>query len=105
MSIMSALMSDLSTVQFSQRVGRVIRELRHHRGWSQQELADRLGYERSRIARLELGQVAINVDMLLLIANALEVDLFRLLPIEVKVKIDKNPPEAANDYQSGQKRL
>ena len=85
---MSSLVGVISTVQFSQRVGRVIRELLLDRGWSQQELADRLGYERSRIARLELGQVAINVDTLLLIANALEVDLFSLLPIEVKIKVD-----------------
>lgn len=53
---------------------------------SQEQLADLMSYERSRISRLELGQTAITVDILLTIANALEVSIFSLLPIQVRLK-------------------
>lgn len=65
-----------------------MRELRLERGWTQQQLADRMNYERSRIHRLEQGQTAISVDILLVIANALEVGLPSLLPVEVRLKTD-----------------
>jgi len=78
----------ISAVQFSKRVGLIVRQLRLERGWSQQELADRMNYERSRIGRLELGQTAITVDILLVIANALQVDIHSLLPVEVRLKTE-----------------
>lgn len=78
----------ISAVQFSKRVGLIVRQLRIERGWSQQELALRMNYERSRIGRLELGQTAVTVDILLVIANALQVDIYSLLPVEVKLKTD-----------------
>lgn len=79
-------MSVIGAVLFSKRIGLIVRQLRLERGWSQQELADRMNYERSRIGRLELGQTAITVDILLVIANALQVDIHSLLPVEVRVK-------------------
>jgi len=85
-SIMDPWMCVIGAVQFSKRVGLIVRQLRLERGWSQQELADRMNYERSRIGRLELGQTAITVDILLVIANALQVDIHTLLPVEVRVK-------------------
>ena len=79
-------MSSISTVHFSKKVGLIVRELRIERGLSQSQLADRMGIERSRVARLELGQTAINVDLLLSFANGLEVSIYSLLPIEVVIK-------------------
>lgn len=76
----------IGAVLFSKRIGLIVRQLRLERGWSQQELADRMNYERSRIGRLELGQTAITVDILLVIANALQVDIHSLLPVEVRLK-------------------
>jgi transcriptional regulator with XRE-family HTH domain len=78
--------SSISTVHFSKKVGLIVRELRIERGLSQSQLADRMGIERSRVARLELGQTAINVDLLLSFANGLEVSIYSLLPIEVVIK-------------------
>lgn len=86
--IMQRRMCIISAVDFSKRVGLLVRQLRHERGLSQQELANLMNYERSRIGRLELGQTAITVDILLTIANALEVDIHSLLPVEVKVKTE-----------------
>ena len=78
----------ISAVDFSKRVGFLVRQLRLERGLSQQDLANLMNYERSRIGRLELGQTAITVDILLTIANALEVDIHSLLPVQVRVKTE-----------------
>lgn len=88
LSIMDLSLCIFSAVHFSKRVGTKVRQLRLDLGLSQQELADRANYERSRIGRLELGQTAITVDMLLILANALEVDIYSLLPVEVKLKTE-----------------
>jgi transcriptional regulator with XRE-family HTH domain len=85
-SIMDPSLCVIGAVHFSKRVGLIVRQLRLERGWSQQQLADRMNYERSRIGRLELGQTAITVDILLVIANALQVDIHSLLPVEVRLK-------------------
>ena len=79
-------MGVFSAMQFSRRVGAIVRELRLERGLSQLDLATKIGYERSRIGRLELGDTAISVDTLLSIANALEVSIYSLLPIDIKLK-------------------
>lgn len=84
--IMASKLCSFDEMRFSKRVGLVIRELRLEKGWSQQQLAERMDYERSRIGRLELGQTAITVDILLDAANALQVDLHALLPVEVRLK-------------------
>lgn len=84
--IMQLRMCIISEVLFSKRVGLVMRQLRLERGLSQQDLANLMNYERSRIGRLELGQTAITVDILLTIANALQIDIHTLLPVEVKLK-------------------
>ena len=86
-------MSIICTVHFSKRVGASVRELRLERGLSQLQLADKIGYERSRIGRLELGDTAISVDTLLAIANALEVSVYSLLPIDIRLKSDPIPLE------------
>lgn len=80
-------------MHFSKRVGASVRELRLERGLSQLQLADKIGYERSRIGRLELGDTAISVDTLLAIANALEISIYSLLPIDIRLKSDPIPPE------------
>jgi len=79
-------MGVFSAMQFSRRVGAIVRELRLERGLSQLDLATKIGYERSRIGRLKLGDTAISVDTLLSIANALEVSIYSLLPIDIKLK-------------------
>ena len=86
-------MGVISAVHFSKCVGAIVRELRLERGLSQLELAKKIGYERSRIGRLELGDTAISVDTLLVLANALEVSIYSLLPIDIKLKSEPVTPE------------
>lgn len=72
-------------MQLSIRIGQLVKESRRAQGLSQEDLARLASIERGRITRLECGKAAFNVDLLLSIANALKVNIYSLLPIEVKV--------------------
>ena len=56
-------------------IGRKIRELRKHKGWSQAELARRAGTRQPVIARIEQGKVSPSLPLLERIARALECEL------------------------------
>lgn len=64
----------------SQRIGRVIRDRRRARGWSQEDLADVSGMHRTFIGRLERGEEA-NPTMttLMRVAVALQMSVVELL--------------------------
>ncbi|WP_430425121.1 helix-turn-helix domain-containing protein [Phenylobacterium sp.] len=51
-----------------------LRRLRHDRGWSQEELADRASVDRTYVSSLEREQYSASIDMLAKLANALEVE-------------------------------
>lgn len=55
-------------------VARNLRQLRHAKGMSQEELADRAGINRNYVGLLEREQHAATVDMLEKLAEILEVD-------------------------------
>lgn len=50
-----------------------LRSLRKARGWSQQELGDRIGVGQTRIARIEADPASISVEQLLKLLSALGV--------------------------------
>jgi DNA-binding XRE family transcriptional regulator len=60
------------------RLGAALRELRHRRGLSQQQVADMAGVDRKSVVRVEAGQYAINIDRLWLLADSLSVSLTEL---------------------------
>jgi transcriptional regulator with XRE-family HTH domain len=49
-------------------------------GWTQQELADKTGIERSQIAMIETGKCGVTIPVLFSIAGALNLKAGRLLP-------------------------
>jgi transcriptional regulator with XRE-family HTH domain len=57
------------------RVGRMVRELRLLRGWSQEQLAERANSSPKHVGRIERGQVNVGVDGLAALARALSVDV------------------------------
>jgi len=61
------------------RVGERIRNLRASRGWSQQLLADHAQVERAHLARLEDGKREAGLRVLARIADALEVEVEKLV--------------------------
>jgi transcriptional regulator with XRE-family HTH domain len=62
------------------RVGANVRKLRKLKGWSQEELAERVGNTHRHIGQVERGEVNVTIDYLIDIAANLSVDpmdLFR----------------------------
>jgi len=63
----------------SARAGRRIRQLRHMRGWSLEELAERADASSKHVGSVELGKVNVGVDTLADLARALSVTLSDLV--------------------------
>ena len=61
------------------RLGERIRKLRKRRGWTQAEMAEKVGIDRSFLADVERGKRNISLLNLELIAIGLQVTLSRLL--------------------------
>lgn len=56
------------------RLGRAVKELRKRAGFTQQELADKVGLHRTSVARLEAGRHDVAASTLPALAKALGVD-------------------------------
>ena len=61
------------------KIGKRVRNLRLDRGWSQEELADRSGVNRSYMSRVELGKSDVSLSVLYKIARTLGISLAELL--------------------------
>jgi transcriptional regulator with XRE-family HTH domain len=61
-----------------QRDGDRIRGLRSARGWNQDQLAEAAGVDRNTVSRIETGSRGLSINAYYLIAQALEVPLWRL---------------------------
>ena len=61
------------------RLGDRIRKLRHKQGWTQAEMAERVGIDRSFLADVERGKRNISILNLDLIAKGFKLSLSRLL--------------------------
>ena len=65
-------------------VGKNIRTLRHQHGWSQEEVADRLGISIPAFSKIETGVTDVNLSRLEQIANIYEVNVIKLISLEVE---------------------
>ena len=64
-------------------VGRRVKERRKKLGWSQQELAEKVGYaDKGLISRIESGSLNVSMDKMIKLANALGVKVSDLLTTE-----------------------
>ena len=61
----------------SESIGRMIRDARIARGWSQQKLADELGSVQSAVHRIENGQQNLSLNMIDRLAEALDMPLIQ----------------------------
>ncbi len=64
--------------QYLQRIGRLIRDSRKHRGWTQSQLATALGTSQSAVHRIEQGGQNLSLDMLNRISDALDSEIVSL---------------------------
>jgi transcriptional regulator with XRE-family HTH domain len=65
-------------------VGKNIRTIRHQRGWSQEEVADRLGISIPAFSKIETGVTDINLSRLEQIANIYEVNVVNLISLDAE---------------------
>ncbi len=61
------------------RFGARLRELRKAKGWTQFELSERVGLDRSYLAEVETGKIEICLRNLDLLAQTFELELHQLL--------------------------
>jgi UDP-N-acetylglucosamine 1-carboxyvinyltransferase len=60
------------------RIGKLIRDARQHRGWTQAQLADALGTSQSAVNRVERGNQNISLEMIARIGEALDSEIISL---------------------------
>jgi len=56
-----------------------VRRLRHDRGWTQEDLADRVGLSARYVGQIERAQASMTITVLGRIANAFEVEATKLV--------------------------
>lgn len=60
------------------RFGKRVRDLRKQKGWSQEELADKVGLHRTYIGTIERGEQNVSIDNIEKVAKTLGVSLEQL---------------------------
>jgi transcriptional regulator with XRE-family HTH domain len=76
------MMSETIKKKTNKSAGKNIRTLRHDRGWSQEDVASRLGISIPAFSKIETGVTDINLSRLEQIANIFEVSVVNLLSLE-----------------------
>jgi len=77
-------MNEHSKKKTNKSVGQNIRTIRHQRGWSQEDVANRLGISIPAFSKIETGVTDINLSRLEQIANIYEVNVVNLLSLDVE---------------------
>jgi transcriptional regulator with XRE-family HTH domain len=71
-------------------VGKNIRTFRHQHGWSQEDVASRLGISIPAFSKIETGVTDINLSRLEQIANIYEVDVVKILSMDAE-EVEQQP--------------
>ena len=75
-------MSDPNRRHANKSIGKSIRILRHQHGWSQEDIASRLGISIPAFSKIETGVTDVNLSRLEQIANIYEVSIVQLLTVD-----------------------
>ena len=76
------VMTETIKKKTNKSAGKNIRTLRHEHGWSQEDVANRLGISIPAFSKIETGVTDINLSRLEQIANIFEVSVVNLLSLE-----------------------
>src|ERR1700744_2447559 len=77
-------MNDSIKKKTNKTVGKNIRTFRHQHGWSQEDVANRLGISIPAFSKIETGVTDINLSRLEQIANIYEIDVVKILSIDME---------------------
>src|ERR1700761_8782708 len=77
-------MNEVYKKKTNKSVGQNIRTLRHKNGWSQEDVANRLGISIPAFSKIETGVTDINLSRLEQIANIYEVNVVNLLALDAE---------------------
>lgn len=61
--------------EFLEKLGQRIAQLRKEKGWTQKEFSEKLGIQRTALARIEVGNVNTTIISLKTIADALSISI------------------------------
>src|SRR3981081_1893363 len=75
-------MSDQTKRTANKSIGKSIRAFRHQHGWSQEDVANRLGISIPAFSKIETGVTDINLSRLEQIADIYEIDVVQLLSMD-----------------------
>ncbi len=85
-------MSEILKKKTNKTVGQNIRTIRHQRGWSQEDVANRLGISIPAFSKIETGVTDINLSRLEQIANIYEINVVNLLSLDA----EETEPKVSN---------
>ena len=77
-------MNELVKKKTNKTVGQNIRTIRHQRGWSQEDVANRLGISIPAFSKIETGVTDINLSRLEQIANIYEINVVNLIALDIE---------------------
>ena len=75
-------MNDSIKKKTNKTIGKNIRTFRHQHGWSQEDIASRLGISIPAFSKIETGVTDVNLSRLEQIANIYEVSVVQLLTVD-----------------------
>lgn len=75
-------MNDTQKKKTNKAIGHNIRTLRHQRGWSQEDVANRLGISIPAFSKIETGVTDVNLSRLEQIADIYEIEVVQILALE-----------------------
>lgn len=93
-------MIDTPKKKTNKTIGQNIRTLRHQRGWSQEDVANRLGISIPAFSKIETGVTDINLSRLEQIADIYEIDVVQILALE-----SENDEQTPSNLSLLQKKL
>jgi transcriptional regulator with XRE-family HTH domain len=78
-------MNENQKKQTNKVIGKNIRTFRHQRGWSQEDVASRLGISIPAFSKIETGVTDINLSRLEQIAKIYELDVVQIIAMDTEV--------------------
>jgi transcriptional regulator with XRE-family HTH domain len=91
-------------IRSGEDLGRVLRDARTARGLTQQQMVDRfeLGFDRTRVARIEAGEGFQSLDRALSVLRRLGIDVVALVPEPAQEREHDGPHD--HDHDDGRRR-